>query len=153
MNVFEQSPVLIRFHSLCWKPNMSLGTFCFLDLKMIFFLSSCLTFTCALVHLQPPWLSSYESLNQRNRVEKNNIQAKPFINNRGWEQRANAPNTQQKAALGTVGSSKWRCWNIKNFTAQKYCNMLSVNCNNTAMFTFPASLWGFIPKWWKSQKV
>lgn len=59
---------------------------------------------------------------------KTTFKANPFINNRGWEQRLNAPNTQQKAALGTAGSSKWRCWNIKNFRAQKFWNMFSVNC-------------------------
>lgn len=51
-----------------------------------------------------------------------------FINNWGWEQRMNVPTSLQKGELGTVGSSKWRCWNIKDVSVQKSRNMVSANC-------------------------
>lgn len=57
-------------------------------------------------HLQPLWNSSSASSNQRNRREENSIQANPLINNRGGEQRVNAPNTQRKAELRTPASFK-----------------------------------------------
>lgn len=93
-----------------------------------------------LVHLWPWFLSAHtkattafpnckEISNKKNRVEENNIQPNSSVmNNRGWEQRANVPNSLQNGELGTVGSSKWRCWNIKIISAQKSCNMVSANC-------------------------
>lgn len=135
------------------NPTWLLGRFGLsIERKHIFFLSSCLA--CFGAHLQPPWLSSYESSNLRNRVEENNIQANPFINNRGWEQRVNAPNTRQKAALGAVGSPPNGDVGILKTSVPRYpVTWFQWTANNTAMFTSPASLWGFIPKWWKSQKV
>lgn len=117
-----------------WSPDSEQADFYLYIFFPPFFLSD---LECFSAHLQPRWLSRYSS-NPRKRVEENNIQANPFINNGGWEQRVNAPNTQQKAALGTSGSSKWRCWNIKNCSGQKSCNMVSVNCKQHSDVYLPS---------------
>lgn len=107
-------------------------SFFFLPLCLSLFLAVCLYLTFLSFYCTPAVTTAFpncdEFSNKRNTVEENNIQPISFMNNWGWEQRLNVPKSLQKGKLGTVGSSKWRCWHIKNVSAQKSCNMVSVNC-------------------------